>query len=348
MGSVRQPVAHVVTGFPPAGRTASVPAGETGKLGQAVPDLEGLIVSVEAPGVASPSADDSDRAVRAVSSAEGFFRTEGDTLVPASFATSPWGQVLHGRLIGGLTARAAEQARAGSAELACSRLTIDLFRSVPLAPITVTTTPVRAGRRIVVLDVTIEQGDGPVAQGRVVLLRRSEQPGGTFRTPPAWGAPTPPELGPPQPASNRHWTAPWQSWRTGGADGAMSDGLWIRDTHPLVSGEPLTPLMRAAMAADLASPVSNSSTRGLSFINADYTVYLGREPQGEYVGIQPAGHLSELGVAAGQCVLHDLHGPVGFAATAAVANPTLGSPAGNGGPRLGSRGWRAWRLAGRA
>ena len=54
-------------------------------------------------------------------SAEGFFSAEGDTLVPASFSTSPWGQVLHGRLIGGLTARAAEQARAADPELACSR-----------------------------------------------------------------------------------------------------------------------------------------------------------------------------------------------------------------------------------
>ena len=69
---------------------------------------------------------------------------------------------------------------------------------------------------------------------------------------------------------------------------------------------------------------ANFSDRGLSFINADYTVYLGREPRGEYVGIQPDGHLSERGVAAGRCVLHDLGGPVGFAGTTAVANPTLG------------------------
>ena len=80
-------------------------------------------------------------------SAEGFFRAEGDTLVPAPFATSPWGQVLHGRLIGGLTARAAEQARAEVPELACARLTVDLFRSVPLAPVRVTASPVRSGRR---------------------------------------------------------------------------------------------------------------------------------------------------------------------------------------------------------
>jgi hypothetical protein len=104
----------------------------------------------------------------------------------------------------------------------------------------------------------------------------------------------------------------------------MMGGMWIRDTHPLVTGEHLTPLVRLGMAADLASPVSNFSDRGLNFINADYTVYLGREPQGEYVGIQPDGHLSEQGVAAGRCVLHDLRGPVGFAGVTAVANPTLG------------------------
>ncbi len=266
--------------------------------------------------------------VQPASSAEGFFRAEGDVLVPASFATSPWGEVLHGRLIGGLTARAAEQARAAAPEMTCGRLTIDMFRSVPLAPLSVTARSIRAGRRIAVLEVTVEQDDGPVGQGRAVLLRRSEQPSGTFRPAPAWAVPTPLELGPPQSSATRWWTAPWESWRVGGADGAMTDGLWIRETHPLVTGEQLTPLVRLAMAADLSSPVSNSSTHGLSFINADYTVYLGRDPLGEYVGIQPSGHISEAGVAAGHCVVHDLRGPVGFVSTAAVANPAMGSERG--------------------
>jgi hypothetical protein len=102
-------------------------------------------------------------------------------------------------------------------------------------------------------------GGGPVGQGRVVLLRRSAQPGGRFRTPPDWEAPTPRELGPPEPMATRHWTPPWESWRVGNGPRAMTGGLWIRDTHPLVTGERLTPLVRLAMAADLASPVSNSS-----------------------------------------------------------------------------------------
>jgi hypothetical protein len=262
---------------------------------------------------------------RSPASAEGFFQVEGDALIPASFATSPWGQVLHGRLIGGLAARAAEQARAADPELACSRLTVDMFRSAALKPVTVSTTPVRAGRRIVVLDVTIEQDDGPIGAGRVVLLRRSEQPAGNFRPAPTWDARP---QGAPLPATSRRWTAPWESWRVGAHDtpgGMMTDGLWIRDIHPLITGEDLTPLVRLAMAADLSSPVSNSSDHGLSFINADYTVYLGREPEGEYIGIQPSAHVSDRGVAAGQCVAHDLRGSVGFVTTAAVANPTMGS-----------------------
>lgn len=288
-------------------------------------------MSAEALGDANPPFRTEDAAVPAhaasPASAEGFFRADGDRLVPAAFAASPWGQVLHGRLIGGLTARAAERACAEAPELTCSRLTVDLFRSVPLTPVSVATRTVRAGRRIAVLEVTVEQDGVPAGQGRAVLLRRSEQPGGMFHPAPAWDAPAPPRLGPPRPPSTRQWTAPWESWFVGGADTGVSGGVWMRDIHPLVTGEQLTPLVRAAMAADLANPVSNFSDRGLSFINADYTLYLGRQPQGEYVGIQPSGHISEAGLAAGHCVLHDLRGPVGFVTVAAVANPTMGSAA---------------------
>jgi len=289
-------------------------------------------VSAEPVGGASPPGR-ADAAVQDPAqppdSAEGFFRADGDVLIPAPFATSPWGEVLHGRLIGGLTARAAEQARAAAPELACSRLTIDMFRSVPLAPVTVTTRAVRAGRRIAVLEVTVEQDGVPIGQGRALLLLRTEQPDGTFRPAPAWNAPTPLQLGPPQAAAALRWTPPWQSWRAGGAGGGLADGVWIRETHPLITGEQLTPLVRLSMGADLASPVSNSSDRGLSFINADYTVYLGREPHGEYIGIQPVSHISERGVAAGQCVLHDLQGPAGYVTVAAVATPAMGSAAGH-------------------
>ena len=110
-----------------------------------------------------------------------------------------------------------------------------MFRSVPLAPVRVNTRPVRAGRRIAVLEVTVEQDDGPVGQGKALLLRRSEQPGGPFRPPPAWDAPPRSSWGRrgrPRPAG---WTAPWESWRVGGpaspeSGHAVTGGLWIRES----------------------------------------------------------------------------------------------------------------------
>jgi hypothetical protein len=259
---------------------------------------------------------------------EGFFQVDGDDLIPTEISASPWGPVLHGRLIGGLTARAVEQARAQDPELICARLTIDMFRSAPLAPMRVSVRPIRAGRRIAVLEVTVEQGKGPIGQGKAVLLRRSEQPEGMFRQTPPWASPAPEQLGPPRNSVNGkdlgrdgyRFAAPWQAWTVTGSSGPLSDGVWIRDVYPLIAGEELTPLERLGMAADLASPQTNSSDRGLSFINADYTVYLGREPQGEYIGIEPYGHISDRGVAVGQAVAHDRLGPVGFVATAAIAN----------------------------
>jgi hypothetical protein len=261
----------------------------------------------------------------AADTAEGFFRVAGDDLIPAAFSTSPWGQVLHGRLIGGLTARAVEQAHAGDPDLLCSRLTIDMFRSAAMEPVQVAVQPIRSGRRIAVLEVTVSQGGSAVGQGKAVLLRASQQPEGTLRDTPRWGVPTPPELGPPAVQSGGRWTAPWESWRVGPArgDGLQSEGMWIREVHPLITGETATPLIRLAMAADLSSPVSLGSDRGLAFINADYTIYLGRAPHGDYTGIQPYGQVSERGVAVGQCVVHDIDGPVGFIATTAVANARM-------------------------
>ena len=50
-------------------------------------------------------------------------------------------------------------------------------------------------------------------------------------------------------------------------------------------------------------------------------LYLGRQPRGEHLGVQPYGHISDTGLAAGLCVLHDHDGPVGFIGITALANP---------------------------
>lgn len=253
---------------------------------------------------------------------QSFFVADGDLLVPQPLAKGPWGDTLHGRVFGALCAREVDRHRDADPEMVCARLTVDIFRSGTLAPVAVSTRVIRAGRRILVIESTIEQDGAAIGQGKAVLLRRTEQPQGELPSTPAWEVPTPLD-GDARLRSEDRPGALWQSWilaEDGNRQFRLRHGLWMRELHDLVAGESPSPLVRLAAAADVAHPVGNSSTEGLGFINADYTVYLGREPRGDYIGIQPYGHISEAGVGVAQCIAHDLDGPFGFIATAALAN----------------------------
>jgi hypothetical protein len=256
-----------------------------------------------------------------------YFTVSGAEFVPGPQARSWWAAtMLHGRLLGGLLARAVEHQH-GAAGLQVSRLTVDLFRNAPLAPVTVSTQRLRDGRRIRVVDATAHVGGEPVAKATAVLLRQGEQPPGQVPATPPWDAPGPESL---PPARSRYPPMAWRFTehndpaRHWSARGARR--IWLRETCGLVAGEPLTPLLRAALAADSASPLSHASDVGLEFINADYTLYLSRLPAGDTIGLESGGHTSSAGVAVGHCTMHDATGPVGYCMTAAVANPGVRPP----------------------
>ena len=96
---------------------------------------------------------------------------------------------------------------------------------------------------------------------------------------------------------------------------------WLRDIKPLVDGEPMTPFTRAAMVGDAASSLTHFGSRGLHFINADYTLTLGRLPDGPYVGLAALTHYSHAGVATGVVTMFDRLGPIGSAVATALVNP---------------------------
>jgi hypothetical protein len=223
--------------------------------------------------------------------------------------------MLHGRLLGGLAAMAVEH-EYGSPDLRFARLTVDLFRNSPLLPVTVETALVRDGRRIRVADITISTDQGVIGRASAVLLRKGEQPDGERNDTPAWDSPSPSE----PPMSGGAWQPPFDLWRLTDWAEPGPNRVWLRETHPLVDDEPITPFTRVALAADFASPLSNTGTDGLQFINADYTLTLGRDPEGELIGVEATGHISGDGVATGQCTLHDAAGPIGFCLVTAVAN----------------------------
>lgn len=251
-----------------------------------------------------------------------------DLLAPQSHSNGPWQTgVLHGRLLGGLLARAVQR-DSPEPELACTRLTVDLFRSAPIETIGLRTRRIRDGRRIRVVEAVIEQDGSPIAQATAILLRLSEQPDQDHLPTPRWSVPPPTHAPPRDPRKPDGST--WDSWKVPveGRPEVLNNtnGLWMRETHHLVDAEPPTPLQRVALAGDLASSSTASTPQGLSFINADYTLYLGRPLIGELIGLEPTGHISGDGVAVGEARLHDAHGPFGFVATTGVANPTMGAP----------------------
>ncbi|RVX40540.1 thioesterase superfamily protein [Nonomuraea polychroma] len=253
-----------------------------------------------------------------MSSTTAFFTQKQGELVPSPHARGPWSpDMLHGRLLGGLAARALEQ-RHAEPGLHFARLTVDLFRNSPMLPVTVETALVRDGRRIRVADATLSTEQGVIGRASAVLLRQSEPPDGpqTLVTP-AWDEPAPD--GPP--AEGPGWKPPFDLWRLTEWGAPGPGRAWMRERHPLVDEEAVTPFVRAALAADFASPLSNAGTDGLRFINADYTLTLARLPESDVLGIEATGHLNAAGVATGHVTLHDAAGPIGFCVVTAVANP---------------------------
>jgi hypothetical protein len=251
----------------------------------------------------------------------GFFEPVDDELVPAAHARSPWSDdMMHGRLLAGLLADAMERAH-GDAEFQFARLTVDLFRSPPMAPVTVTTEMVRDGRRIRAVDGSVTSEGTEVARGSAVLLRRAEAPEGTVWSPPAWNVPHPDEIDPP--ARRRGGRAIWETRpiSSGGFGSLEQKRTWLRESRPLVSGQVLSPFVRAAVAADFANPFANSGDAGLQYINADITLYLHRLPESDWLGFEVTSHQAADGVAVGHCAMYDTTGPIGQSTVCAVANP---------------------------
>ena len=86
---------------------------------------------------------------------------------------------------------------------------------------------------------------------------------------------------------------------------------WVRELRPLIAGDPMTPFVRVALAGDVTSALTHWGTGGLRYINADFTMTLGRLPDGDYIGLASDGHNGGRGVASGSATLFDRHGPIG-------------------------------------
>ena len=227
--------------------------------------------------------------------------------------------MLHGRLLAALAARAVEQ-DAAAGGMRPVRLTVDLFRAAPMEPVEIATEVVRAGRRVRTAEVAITCAGREVARASALLLREGAEPAGGVWGPEPWSVPTPESLAPMAADPDQGGFLDVRIVSEGGFTAVAQKRLWIREVRPLVEEEEPSPFVRAVAAADLANPFSNSGEAGLYFINADLTVYLGRLPEGEWIGLEVAGRTSADGVSVADCTLYDAAGSIGHCAVGSVAN----------------------------
>jgi Thioesterase-like superfamily len=259
-----------------------------------------------------------------------FLAVDGGEFMATEQARGPWDpQALHGGAAAALITDAFERMRPG-AEMPIARMGFELLRPVPFAPLALSLSIVRPGRRVQELACELQSGDRLIA--RASALRVQEVPSDLPEQPATQGASVDrqmpgPEDGTPVRFSldgeENSFAASAMEMRWLSEPRILGPGrVWMRLRHPLVPGEELTPLARLAATADFANGVSAALPfdRYL-FINADLTIHLQRRPRGEWIGLDARTLLHEGGSGLAESVLHDVDGPVGRAFQSLVVQP---------------------------
>jgi hypothetical protein len=254
------------------------------------------------------------------SDADALFVPDGRLFVPTELTRTGWvADAQHGGPPCGLLAFAIESVPTDRV-MQVARITFDLMRAVPMTPLAVRTEVVRAGRRVQVIVSSLLSDNIEVARATALLIRVGTVPLPESPLEP-WEPVTLPDQLP---------IAEWTRWEHH-ADLTVfhrdaievrtidesfwtpGRGLsWVRLLHPVVAGEAVTPLVRTATLADVAN--GNSMTLNPAnylFVNPDVTLYLHREPVGDWLGMESVAHQHETGIGVTDTTLFDTTGPVG-------------------------------------
>lgn len=244
-----------------------------------------------------------------------FFTAEGDRFVPSPSARGPWSpRHQHGGPPAALLARAL--ARLAGARAQIARLTFDLLRPVPLAPLRVTTRVVRAGSKVQRLAGSLLAEDGTAvieATGLAIRLAPASVivPLETSAPPPAPAQSAPFDLPFMSGDEGYHRATEWRIAR--GTWGQGPTAMWLRPRVALVAGETTTPLEALVIAADSASGaaviVDHAAT---TFVNGDLTIALHREPAGDWICLDADTTGERHGIGLTRAQLWDERGPVGW------------------------------------
>ncbi|MEO6987109.1 MAG: thioesterase family protein [Aquihabitans sp.] len=257
-----------------------------------------------------------------------------DRYLPTGFSRGPWSpHALHGGPTSALVAHAAETvlAESGADARLPVRLTLDLERPVPLAPLTVHAEIVRPGRKVQVAEVIVSDDDGRrLVRATVLAIRRRdvELPDDLIR--PVDRQPAPRTEG----RSGIDWVfddAGLTAFHKDGTEHCLVAGAfgelgpatdWIRLTVPVLPGVEPSPFQRVAAASDFLNGVSGIiDPLQATYINPDLTVTIHRLPVGEWVAIDAVTRFEDQGIGTAEADLYDEQGRLGHAVQTLLLDP---------------------------
>lgn len=244
--------------------------------------------------------------------------------IATPLSRGPWNPgAQHGGAAAGLIAWALERHPDATGHQ-FTRITIDLIRAVPVAPIDVQVEKV-AGRSSARWEVTLSAGSTVCATAHAVSQPAARdaapatdhRPALPFDTAgPAIRIPGMPE-GP-----SFHYTAVESHLAAGTVAEPGPATAWVRLLNPLVAGHETTPLMRVLAAADFGHGISwELPFSDYTWANADLSVHLLRPARGEWIGLDARTTIDQTGQGLTRTELCDGEGHIGTALAGLVIRP---------------------------
>jgi hypothetical protein len=248
---------------------------------------------------------------------DAFYERDGDLFAATELTRGPWDPgAQHAGPPSALLGYAIEQLP-DTAEFQVGRITFEILRSVPIAPVRVQARVVRPGRRVQMVEAELSDTGGEVLmRARAWRIRTA-----AVDVPPeaivTGEVPPPPEDGAganffPTGQDHGYHTAMEVRFLSGDFVEPGPAKVWLRMRRPLVAGEEPTPLQRTLVVADVGNGVSASlDFRRFLFINVDLTVQLERMPAGEWICVDAVTLPQPNGVGTAESVLSDRDGRIG-------------------------------------
>jgi acyl-Coa thioesterase superfamily protein/acyl-CoA thioesterase superfamily protein len=265
---------------------------------------------------------------------EAFFVQREDAYDPTELTRGPWDpDSQHAGPPAALIGREIERLEGGG-DRQVGRITFEILRPVPIAPLRVEARVARPGRSVELVEASLSDSDGEVIRATAWRLRSTEVelPAGlTSVDGPGLIGTSPstlrPGFVPPGAQEARPGSFPPTGHDVGyhtameyrfvqGDFGILGPALvWMRMRQPLMAGEEPSPLQRVLVAADSGNGVSATLDWGrYLFINVDLTVHLHRPLAGEWVCLDSVTIPEPGGIGLADTALYDGRGPIGRAA----------------------------------